>query len=158
MKFRIAQPVDLPRLNQVIADAISTWQVAERVRKLSRHAYQYDESDLADGQVLLLTDPSDEIVGVAHWGPASRVDAPAESINPAILHGLYLQANRHGQGLGKRLLAEAMRAACAANHDWLTLRAQRDAEAFFRSQGFIAHDEADPPLYPRRMSQRLTQS
>jgi len=156
LNIRTATPADLDRINEIISDAIGAWQVADRVRQLSRHAFRYDESDLEDGEIRLLIEPSGQALAVSHWSVATLADKPADSINPAILHSLYVLSAQHRQGLGQRLLHDSIERVIQAGHDALTVRAQRDAEGFFFSQGFqpIA-GEPSPPLYPRRLSKRL---
>jgi len=156
LKLRTARAADIDQVNQVIFEAIGTWRIADRVRELSRHAYRYDESDLEHGELRLLVDASDQTIGIAHWDQATPADTPVGSASAAILHGLYLMPAFHGQGLGRQLLSDAINRASHAGHDALALRAQRDAEPFFLSQGFVPGlQESSPPLYPRRLSIRL---
>lgn len=149
--IRSATLADRDRINHVIERAVSTWNLPERVRRLSLPMYRYDEADLEHLNVIVAQTPDRQIIGVAGWEAASTGDAPAGR-TALLLHGLYVAPDWHGRGVGTQLLAAVESAAGAGGEDALVVKAQRDAESFFLCAGFeplAAGDEARD--YPRRL-------
>jgi len=132
--IRDATRADLDAVNAVVAAAIHTWKLPERVRRLALPVYRYTPEDLAHLQLRVLEQASD-VVAVAAWEPADPRDLPGAG-SGMLLHGLYVDPVRHGQGLGARLLDDAAGAARDRGHEGILVRAQADAEGFFARRGF----------------------
>ncbi len=132
--IRDAARIDLDAVNAVVAAAIHTWRLPERVKRLALPVYRYTPEDLAHLQLRVLA-RAHGIVAVAAWETADPRDLP-EAGSGMLLHGLYVDPARHGQGLGARLLEDAAGAARDRGHEGILVRAQADAEGFFARRGF----------------------
>jgi len=76
VKLRPLTAVDLDGANAVIEAAIMTWQLPDRVKRLSLPSYRYDSNDLAHLTLVGAVDEADAIVGVVSWEAASASDTP----------------------------------------------------------------------------------
>ena len=133
-RIRDATRADLDAASAVIAAAIHTWRLPDRVKRLALPVYRYTPEDLAHLHLRVLEHPHG-IVAVAAWEPADPRDLPGAG-SGMLLHGLYVDPARHGQGLGARLLGDAAGAARDRGHEGILVRAQADAEGFFAGRGF----------------------
>lgn len=141
--LRAAAPADLPRLNAVIEAAVMTWRLPERVKRLALPTYRYSSHDLAHLEIVVAEQGRGEIVGVAAWEAADPRDLPPPS-SGLLLHGLYVDPRKQGEGIGTRLLESAVAAASARGLDGLLVKAQADAEAFFLARGLARLPVQDP--------------
>ena len=132
--LRKADKVDLATINLVIDEAIMTWNLPERVKRLTLPSYHYKEQDLQHIETMVAEDDKKNIIGVAAWEQANPQDAPA-GYSALLLHGIYVNPERHHQGIGKQLLHAAEQAAIKLNYDGLLVKAQVDAAGFFVAQG-----------------------
>lgn len=133
-KLHTLSAVDLDGANAVIEAVIMTWQLPDRVKRLSMPSYCYDAHDLEHLTLVAAVDETDAIVGVVSWEPASTSDMPngAEGL---LLHGLYVIPTLHRTGIGSRLLDVAIEAAHRGGFDGLLVKANRDAQGFFSAKG-----------------------
>ena len=137
--LRDATEADLPELNQVIAHAVMTWDLPERVKRLSLSSYQYNAIDLKHLHCVIAVS-NDTILGVAAW----EMDAVSvQGKQGLLLHGLYVEPSAHGKGIGTRLLEAARNAAATTGYDGVLVKAQADAIGFFQSRGMQALDVDD---------------
>jgi len=132
--LRQAHAADLPALNGVIERAIATWQLPERVKRLSLPSYRYQAHDLDHLQLVVAEDMGHRPVGVAAWEPANPRDLPAEQ-RGLLLHGLYVDPAHQHRGIGSLLLDAAQAAARAQGFDGVLVKAQADANGFFEARG-----------------------
>ena len=136
-------PRELERINQIVAAAIGTWQLPERVRRISLPLYRYRESDLQYMQLVIARDGRrGEIVGLATVEAAEASDCPYREA--LLLHGVYVDPRYHRQGLGGRLLQAAEALAVAGEASGLLVRAQPDAVDFFEASGYHRLPIEDP--------------
>lgn len=148
--LRPAQANDLDVLNAVIERAISTWNLPERVKRLSLPSYRYQEHDLSHLHIVVAEDKARAIAGVAAWEAANPRDAPAGK-RGLLLHGLYVDPAKQKQGIGSRLLEAALQAARAGGFDGLLVKAQADAIGFFAARGMARMPVENPERdYPHR--------
>nr|WP_296749609.1 GNAT family N-acetyltransferase [Thioalkalivibrio sp.] len=133
-RIRDATRVDLDAVNTVVEAAIHTWKLPDRVKRLALPVYRYTPEDLGHLHLRVL-EQSSGIVAVAAWELADRRDLPGTG-SGMLLHGLYVDPARHGEGLGARLLDDASGAARSCGHEGILVRAQADAEGFFARRGF----------------------
>jgi len=134
--LRKAGSEDLPALNRVVQAAFMTWDLPERVKRLSLSSYLYDEMDLQYLE-LMLAERAGRVVGVAAWEQATQRDCPGDA-RGLLLHGLYVHPEEAGRGIGRELLAAAQDAAAAAGMDGVLVKAQTDAVGFFERLGLQA--------------------
>jgi N-acetylglutamate synthase-like GNAT family acetyltransferase len=133
-RIRPATLEDLPAINRVIEAAVMTWDLPERVKRLTLPSYRYNEHDFAHLQMAVAEDAAGQVTGVASWEPANAGDCPAQA-RGMLLHGLYVMPGSWGSGHGSRLLDHALKAAAAAGMDGLLVKAQADAVGFFSRCG-----------------------
>jgi len=134
VKLRPLTAVDLDGANAVIEAAIMTWQLPDRVKRLSLPSYRYDSNDLAHLTLVGAVDEADAIVGVVSWEAASASDTP-NGVRGLLLHGVYVPPTLHRAGIGGRLLDAAIEAARQGGFDGLLVKANRDAQRFFSAKG-----------------------
>jgi GNAT superfamily N-acetyltransferase len=149
-------PDELDRVNAVIEAAVMGWDLPARVKRLSLPSYRYCAEDLEHLTSMVAVDALDRILGVAAWEPAEPVDVPTS--RPAmLLHGLYVDPERQGSGIGTRLLSAAGQAARAVGFDGLLIKASRHAQGFFAARGLTLLPVEDPDRdYPYRFWMELT--
>lgn len=138
---------DLDRLNavnRVIEEAVETWGVADRVRRLALPTLLYDEVDLRHMRFLLLDDSEGEAVAFATWEDFGET-GEAHSTRHLRLHGLYVLPHWQRRGLGSSLLEFVCLRAGMQGIDGILVRAWREAEAFFRRHGFETCVEPQSP-------------
>lgn len=150
LTLRPARRTDLDALNAVVEAAVMTWKLPERVKRLSLPSYRYDLHDLDHLGVVLAEDAEGRVLGLAAWEPADPRDAPAGR-RALLLHGLYVHPRAQGRGVGTRLLQAAEEAVRTLGLDGLLVKAQADAEGFFRARGLERLAVEDPERdYARR--------
>ncbi|MEZ5476352.1 MAG: GNAT family N-acetyltransferase [Thiolinea sp.] len=135
--LRQAMPADLPALNRVVEAAVMSWNLPERVKRLSLPSYRYDEADLQH-LILWLVEQSDSaepVLAVAGWEAADASECPSHQ-RGLLLHGLYVLPQYRHHGLGTRLLQAAEQAAGAEAYAGVLVKAQKQAAGFFRKQGY----------------------
>jgi len=111
-----------------------TWQLPERVKRLSLPSYRYNELDFEHLRVVVATGAKGQVLGVAAWEPAETRDCPAGKTG-LLIHGLYVDPAAQHQGIGSALLDTALEAVREADVDGLLVKAQADAVEFFLRKG-----------------------
>lgn len=134
LQFRAGTVADLDALNGVIEHAIMTWQLPERVKRLSLPSYRYSAQDFVHLAVML-AELNGQVLGVAALESAEQKDVPAGT-RGLLLHGLYVEPRWHHRGIGRALVDVALAAARERGLGGLLVKAQRDAEPFFQACGF----------------------
>ena len=153
LKLRTAGKGDLDAINQVVEAAVMTWQLPERVKRLALPSYRYDEHDLEHYQIVVVESGS-AIVGVAAWDTEPHRGPADEPV--MLLHGIYVLPERQHQGIGRQLLSAAEEAARVRKFNGIVVKAQKDAEGFFRAQGLEKLGARDPARdYENRYWKRL---
>ena len=134
LSIRPCGPQDLPSVNRIIDAGIDSWQLSERVKRLSKPLYHYGPDDLAHLDIHLAV-AGGEAVGIIAWEPLEPAMRP-DGLTGWLLHGLFVRPEAAGRGIGRALVAACSTAARAAGVDGLLVKAQADAEGFFQSLGF----------------------
>jgi GNAT superfamily N-acetyltransferase len=148
--LRPATSADLDAVNAVIERAIMTWNLPERVKRLTLSSYRYNAHDLEHLHMVVAEDAGHAVLGVSAWEPASARDLPVGKTG-LLLHGLYVDPDHQRQGVGSLLLAAAVRAASEQGFDGLLVKAQHAAENFFLARGLEALTVTDAERdYPHR--------
>jgi N-acetylglutamate synthase-like GNAT family acetyltransferase len=135
IRLREAAPSDLDSINNLIAAAIATWRLAERVKRISLPLYRYQEDDLQEMQIVVAHCGDDEILGVAAVEPAYASDA-FDGLPTSLLHGIYVAPNLHRTGVGTRLVENIETLARSGGARILLVKARPEAVSFFSARGF----------------------
>jgi GNAT superfamily N-acetyltransferase len=133
IKTRSAAVADLDDINRVIDAAVLSWDLPERVKRLSLPTYRYTELDLQTIE-LVVAEQNDYIVGVAGWEQADPNDLPGKT-GGLLLHGIYVDPAYHHRGIGSLLFKAAEHAAAQRGDAGLLVKAQSGATDFFVKQG-----------------------
>lgn len=135
IKIRAANRADLDIINQIIEAAVMTWNLPERVKRLSLPSYRYTLLDFEHFEFKVAEDEQQKIVAVAAWEPADLKDTP-EQQSGLLLHGLYVHPDARKQGIATQLIHAAERAAQSKGLSGLLVKAQTDAVGFFTHNKF----------------------
>ncbi len=150
IEIRPARLADLPAINRVVERAVMTWRLPERVKRLALPSYRYHTHDLDHQRMLVAVAADAAIVGVAALEEADPRDLPAP-VPAQLLHGLYVEPDWQGRGIGTRLLEAALATCRATASDGLLVKAQPDAVGFFQARGLERLPVRDPDRdYPHR--------
>lgn len=156
VQLRPARTDDLAALNDIVGRAVMTWQLAERVKRLSLPSYLYHPHDLDHLHIEVAEDAQHTLIAVAAWEPANPRDLPAGQ-HGLLLHGIYVDPAHLRRGIGSRLLDAALTAAQAQGFDGLLVKAQAEANGFFERQGMQRLPITDPSRdYPHRFWQAVS--
>jgi N-acetylglutamate synthase-like GNAT family acetyltransferase len=154
--LRQADSDDLGNINDIIAAAMDTWDLAERVKRISLPLYRYQSHDLVHLQILIAESNASGIVGVAALEQAPTSDLPGAQ-STSVLHGLYVEPSYHGKGVGSLLLKRIEEIAALTDARGLLVKAQHDAVGFFVHLGFKTLPvEDDSRDYPYRLWKRFS--
>jgi len=134
VNLRPAERSDLDAINRVVEAAVMTWDLPERVKRLSLASYRYTTFDLDHIAMVVAEDQSHNIVGVAAWEAADPRDTP-QGHSALLLHGIYVHPAHHHQGIGRQLFLAAEHAMRQQRFDGLLVKAQHSADGFFSSLG-----------------------
>ena len=133
--LRPAQHSDLGQTNEIISAAMNTWQLSERVKRLSLPLYQYRLQDFDHMDIVVAETGEHELLGVATLETASVPDA-VHGLYSVLLHGIYVAPRRIGHGIGSRLLESVRSIARAKNFEGLLVKANPESTWFFETHGF----------------------
>ena len=140
--LRKATATDLAVINTIIDAAIMTWDLPERVKRLSLLSYHYEQHDLETLDIVVAENTEHHIVGVAAWEPVGPTDA-LEGYSTMLLHGIYVAPEQQHKGIGTQLLRAAEQAALDKNYSALMVKAQASAAGFFLAQGMLSLEVVD---------------
>jgi GNAT superfamily N-acetyltransferase len=133
----VVAPTDqrsLPAINRVIEDAVASWPLPSRLKKLALPLLRYDAIDANDYE-FLLAGVGERAVGVAAWDRSLIFAADVES-HDVLLHGLYVAAPFQRSGVGRQLQAAVFARAAAAGAAGVVVKAERVAAPYFESCGY----------------------
>jgi GNAT superfamily N-acetyltransferase len=146
--IRLANLQDLDQLNRVVEQAIMSWRLPDRVKRLALPSYRYSEFDMQHMEILVAEGTDETPIGLAAW-EAIESHQDAEGKPAALLHGIYVLPEYQHQGIGSHLLEMIEETARAAGLSGILVKAQTDAVGFFRAKGYsqlaIGNDPKDFP-------------
>lgn len=146
---------DLDTVNAVVTQAMLSWDLPARVRRLALPSLIYSSLDLEHMHIAIVDEIDGSGVGIAAWEEADQHDAP-NGARAVLLHGLYVLPARQRQGTGTSLLERVEDWAVECDFDAIVLRAWRESELFFRARGFSSlNNEMAAQRYPVRMGRFL---
>ena len=134
LSLRVARARDLVNVTAVIASAVDAWQAPARLKRCVVPVLAYDEVDLTDHEVLLVSEASRPIA-VAAWQLDAHLVDPHGRIS-TLLHGLFVAESAQRRGLGQWLQTVVARRARQAGFHGLHVRAERFAVSYFAGCGF----------------------
>ncbi len=140
MNIRSANQADLVAINQVIHAAVMGWKLPERVKQLSVTSHYYNEIDLKYLDIIV-AEENDTILAVAALENEINISLPER--DAILLHGIYVLPEQQGTGLGRKLFREIETMAHSKQADAIVVKAQKDAEGFFRAMGLKKLDVID---------------
>lgn len=146
----------LAGVNTVVRAALRSWRLPERVYALSLGSFLYTEHDLGHMRIVIAEHPLDGPLGVAASEPGAGRDLPPGR-RGLLLHGIYAIPAAQRQGLGRRLIDRVARDAQSLGLDGISVRAWREAQAFFLRLGFAPFDADESVVSsPRRLWRALS--
>jgi len=132
----------LDAINALVEAAIMTWDLPERVKRLTLSSYRYTVQDMLHLEIIVAK-VDQAIAGVAAWEEADSNDTP-DNKTALLLHGIYVDPDLHKSGIGTLLFQAAEQAVQEKGLDGLLVKAQSGTEAFFKKQGMIRLPVDDP--------------
>jgi N-acetylglutamate synthase-like GNAT family acetyltransferase len=134
VSIREGRSEDLDQMNRVVEHAVMSWQLPDRVKRLAIPSYRYHDYDMSNMTFFLAEDASNQVRGLA---ALEQIIAPgASDARAMLLHGLYVDPECHGQGVGKQLLACAEIFAHDQGFTGMLVKAQPEAASFFVKKGY----------------------
>mgnify|MGYP001557148571 CR=1 FL=1 len=148
--IRKASVADLDDINNIIHKCVFSWDLPDRVKRLTVQSYCYDEFDLDNLDIFVATDSLKFLVGVASLEQATKADLP-ETSSGLLLHGLYVNPEYQHQGVGQKLIHQSFQHVRHHQLQGLLVKAQCNANSYFDQQGFekLAVNDANRD-YPHR--------
>jgi GNAT superfamily N-acetyltransferase len=145
MSIGTGYTTDLDCINHVVAAAIMSWPMPERIKRLSVPVLSYDSEDFKHYRFAVYRD-ADQIQGVAAWNSEEPIATKLGA--GRLLHGLYIYPDFQGRGLGRTLMAAVLAEAVALGADGLVVKAERPSIGFFEQCGLQPLPAAGPTDYP----------
>ena len=125
---------ELPLANKVIASAIATWPISERLKSNVQPILFYDALDLTDMQIIMSLH-NGEATGVAPWTGKPWLDDP-DGQGSGLLHGLYVSQDWQRYGIGTLMQLAVATSVMAAGGHGIHVRAERFAAPYFARSGY----------------------
>ena len=146
-KYRMANPNiiyravtedDLTSINHVIEQAVMSWPLAERLKRLSLNVLLYDATDLQHYSGIVAI-ANDDIIAITMWD---------EDHTHSLLHGLYVQPAHQALGIGRQLIERVAEAVRQVGGDHLYIKAERVSCSYFEQMGLTRVESTDEAQYP----------
>ena len=135
ISIRQAKESELEVINDIIRTCVFTWNLSDRVKRLTVSSYQYNSFDLEHFEIFVAIDASKRIVGVVTLEEINTLEL-SEGQTGLLLHGLYVEPAFQNQRIGQQLLQFSLQRVKSKELDGLLVKAQVDANSFFKQQGF----------------------
>ncbi len=134
LHIRTATADDLDAINDVISAALMTWDLPERVKRLSLPSYIYDIQDLQHYQIAVAC-IDNRIIGVISMDSHYKYEFENTQHEVMLIHGLYIHPAQQHIGIGTRLFQHTEYIAQQQSTKRLLLRAHKHAIGFFTAMG-----------------------
>jgi GNAT superfamily N-acetyltransferase len=148
-RIRIAGRLDLPAINSIIDQAVTSWNTTERVKRLALPAYRYHQDDIDHMWLLAAEGRDGALAGVAALEEADGADLPVPGYG-LLLHGLYVKPEAMGIGAGRALLETSAGICREMGYPGLLVKAIRHSRGFFEHCGLQACQSVRDTDYPHR--------
>lgn len=142
-KITLASADDLDQVAAVIASAVDAWPAPARLKRNVLPGLIYDELDLADHEILLLSD-LDRPIALGAWQTDTPMADPDHRTS-TLLHGLFVAKQAQTRGIGRWLQVVIARRAHAAGFQGLHVKAARFATNYFARCGYRHLNAAEQP-------------
>ena len=146
---------ELEAINGVIAAAVGTWRVSERVKRLAVPLYCYEAGDLDHMAVFVAEDDAGKLLGIAtleHMAPNTLHGG----LDGLLLHGLFVLPGASGKGIGAELMKVARGYSAELGCDGFLVKAAKESAGYFAHAGLqplrVTRPEQD---YPHRFWQTV---
>jgi len=136
--YRAATTHDIPAINRVVEQAVMTWPLAERIKKLSLNVLTYDYTDFAY-YCCYVAVSKEKIVACVIWDPEQK---------EMLCHGLYVAPAYQSVGVGKSLLNYFYQAAKHGGSSAVLVKAERVSCDYFIKLGYQAVPVTSVNDYP----------
>jgi len=165
MSIATGKKTDLDCINNVVAAAVMSWPMPERIKRLSVPVLSYDSEDFKHYRFVVYRQGGEikggevkggevkggevkggEVKGVAAWNP----EAPlvTELGTGRLLHGLYISPDCQGRGYGRDLMAAVLSEAMTLGAEGLVIKAERPSIGFFEHCGLQPLSATGATDYP----------
>jgi len=165
MSIATGKKTDLDCINNVVAAAVMSWPMPERIKRLSVPVLSYDSEDFKHYRFVVYRQGGEikggevkggevkggevkggEVQGVAAWNP----EAPlvTELGTGRLLHGLYISPDCQGRGYGRDLMAAVLSEAMTLGAEGLVIKAERPSIGFFEHCGLQPLSATGATDYP----------
>lgn len=148
LSIRPAQPDELDRINALVERAVDTWDLPARVKRLALSSYRYTVLDLKALSIVGAWH-DERLLGVVAWERANGDSGWS-------LHGLYVDPQCWGRGVGSALLRHVERALSEYGRSTLWVKAQAGARAFFVQRGFVEAPSEEAGGYAHLLRKSLS--
>jgi GNAT superfamily N-acetyltransferase len=147
--IEISGTLALPAINAIVRQAVASWDATERIKRLAVSVYQYRREDLDHMWLLAAADCDGNLLGFAALEPADDGAVPMSG-RGVLLHGIYVQPDAMGSGIGKNLLQACAGITAALGCSGLLVKAARQSTEFFERCGLQALPPTTADDYPYR--------
>ncbi len=148
-RVRMVGCLELSRINALIDRAVSSWETPDRVKRLALPVYRYSSEDLTHMWLMAAESRDGRLLGVAALEEADEKDLP-EPGPGLLLHGIFVDPDAMGLGVGRVLLETSAGIARAMGCSGLLVKAVRQSRGFFERCGLVACPAVCDTDYPYR--------
>jgi GNAT superfamily N-acetyltransferase len=149
LRARFATTFDLTKINQLVELSLMSWDLKPRVNRLILPIFLYDRDKL-NSLFASVVEIDDQLIGLVCCANVQSLE-PSCAINNLYLEGIFVHPLYHRQGVGSRLMKEAITLAQDSGCLSIQLRAKRESTEFFKALGFkLIHTEQPNQDYPYR--------